>query len=115
MEESSSIRFCSVLQPDRGSLLVRAGSGYRIDGMALAARRAETERHSAAAPCAGTHVYGVDLAGMVAAFPGPQAGARAAALPIAPGGIGGCGSGAHRSSRRVPERCERPGVSWRHA
>src|ERR1044071_1155328 len=104
MEESSSIRFCGVLQPDRGSLLVCACSGYRIDGVALAARRAETERHSAAAPGVGTHVDGVDLAGMVAAFPGTQAGTRAAALPIAAGSIGGSGSGTHRSSRRVPER-----------
>src|SRR6185312_3490801 len=44
---------------------------------------------------------------MVAALSGAQAGARAAAVPIAAGSIGGCGSGTHSSSRRVPERSKR--------
>src|SRR5205823_1685627 len=98
MEASGCIRHCRVLQFNRGSVFLRASCCYRLNGVALATRRTETERHSAAASVAGTSVYCIDLAGMVAALPGPQARARAAALPIAIGGVGGCGSGPHCSS-----------------
>src|SRR5580765_4931330 len=95
-----------VLQPDGVSYFLFTRSRHGVDRLAVAARRSAAERHATSSSGSGCQLERIDLAGMVAALPRPQASADTLKIPPASGGRGRCRGSPDCPCGRVPERCE---------
>src|SRR5207237_7512296 len=109
--QAASIGRGGALQPDRRSRFLPPGSGIGTARVALAARGAALERHSARASDSGIRFVDTDLAGMVASLPGwPERNAHIAGLSLIAGSHCDAGGRAYRASRRLPKWSQRPWI-----